>query len=68
MADETPKPEELAKIDHNPPLWKGWMHEPAQIRRGIACYAANPKNLEYVDFPNARDWSPLDEDCKLPEN
>ena len=44
------------------------MHEPTQIRRGIACYAANPKNLEYVDFPNPREWSPFEEDWKLPEN
>jgi Fe-S oxidoreductase len=68
MSDEVPKPEELAKIDHRPPVWRGWMQEPTEIRRGIACYAANPKNLDYVDFPNAREWSPFDEDWKLPEN
>jgi len=67
MAD-TPKPEETAKIDHKPPLFQGWMDTPTEIRPGIYCYGANPKNLEYVDMPNPREWSPLDDDWKLPEN
>lgn len=67
MAD-TPKPEELAKVDHTPPLFKGWLDTPPEIRRGVACYGSKPKDLEYVDFPNPRDWSPFDDDWKLPEN
>jgi Fe-S oxidoreductase len=67
MAD-TPKPEETAKIDHKPPLFQGWMDTPTEIRPGIYCYGANPKNLEYVDMPNPREWSPLDDDWKLPKN
>jgi Fe-S oxidoreductase len=67
MAD-TPKPEETAKIDHKPPLFQGWMDTPAEIKPGIYCYSANPKNLEYVDMPNPREWNPLDDDWKLPEN
>jgi Fe-S oxidoreductase len=67
MAD-TPKPDELAKIDHTPPLFRGWMDTPPEIRRGIACYGSKPKDLKYVDFPNPRDWSPFDDDWKLPEN
>ena len=67
MAD-TPKPDELAKIDHTPPVFRGWMDTPPEIRRGIACYGSKPKDLEYVDFPNPRDWSPFDDDWKLPEN
>ena len=67
MAD-TPKPEELAKIDHVPPIFRGWMDTPAEIRPGIACYGSKPKDLEYVDMPNPRDWSPFDDDWKLPEN
>ena len=67
MAD-TPKPEELAKIDHIPPIFRGWMDTPAEIRPGIACYGSKPKDLEYVDMPNPRDWSPFDDDWKLPEN
>jgi len=67
MAD-TPKPDELAKIDHTPPVFRGWMDTPPEIRPGIACYGSKPKDLKYVDFPNPRDWSPFDDDWKLPEN
>jgi Fe-S oxidoreductase len=67
MAD-TPKPEETAKIDHRPPVMRGWMDEPADIRDGIYCYGSKPKNLEYVDMPYAKEWNPTDEDWKLPEN
>ena len=67
MAD-TPKPEETAKIDHKPPLFQGWMDTPIEIRPGIYCYGGNPKNLEYVDMPNPREWNPLEDDWKLPEN
>jgi Fe-S oxidoreductase len=67
MAD-TPKPDELAKIDHTPPLFRGWMNEPSEIRPGIACYGSKPKDLKYVGLPNPREWSPLDDDWKLPEN
>ena len=67
MADE-PKPEELVKIDHTPPLWRGWMHTPAEIKKGIACYGAKQKNLDYLSMPNSRDWSPFEEDWKLPDN
>ncbi|MBL7213279.1 MAG: (Fe-S)-binding protein [Desulfobacteraceae bacterium] len=67
MAD-TPKPEELARIDYLPPLFRGWMNEPAEIRPGIYCYASKPKNLEYVDMPNPREWNPVVDDWKLPDN
>ncbi len=65
---DTPKPEELAQIDHNPPELQGWMDSPVQIKKGIACYGGKPQNLEYLGFPNAREWSPFEEDWKLPEN
>lgn len=67
MAD-TPKPDQLGKIDHTPPLFRGWMNEPAKITPGIYCYAGKPKNLDYVGMPNAREWNPVDDDWKLPEN
>lgn len=67
MSDEL-KPEELAKIDHKPPRMRGWMDTPVEIRKGIACYGSKPGNLEYMDMPNPREWSPFDEDWKLPEN
>ena len=65
---DVPTPEELAKIGHSPPLWKGWMYTPAEIKHGIACYGSKPQNLQYVGMPNPREWSPFDEDWKLPEN
>ncbi len=67
MAD-TPKPEETAKIDHSTPLGRGWMETPAEIKPGIYCYASKPKSLDYVGMPNPREWNPLEEDWKLPED
>ncbi|WDN88894.1 hypothetical protein BuS5_01862 [Desulfosarcina sp. BuS5] len=62
------KPDELlAKIDRNPPA-SGWMDTPINIKKGIYCYASNPKSVEYVGLPNVRKWNPLEEDWKLPEN
>ncbi len=67
MADELPKPEELVDVDYNPPA-TGWMDTPVEIRKGMYCYAGNPKSLEILDAPNPRQWNPLDEDWKLPDN
>ena len=61
------KPEELYKTDNRPPR-TDWMDTPSEIRKGIACYAGNPKSLKYVGSPNARQWSCFDEDWQLPEN
>ena len=63
MAD-TPKPEELAKIDHTPPVFEGWIDTPPEIRRGIACYGSKPKDLEYVGLPNPRDATSGRYGCK----
>lgn len=62
------KAEELVRINHRPPLLGGWMNTPVEIRQGIACYGGKPKNLAYVGMPNPREWSPFEEDWKLPEN
>jgi Fe-S oxidoreductase len=67
MADELPNPEELMQIDHKPPS-TGWMNTPAKIRKGMYCYAANPKSLDTLGFPHARQWNPVEDDWKLPEN
>ncbi len=65
---ETPKPDELfSNIDYRPPS-SGWMDTPVDIQKGIYSYAGNPKSLEYVGLPFARQWNPIDEDWKLPEN
>mmetsp|Transcript_3556 Transcript_3556/g.2137 ORF Transcript_3556/g.2137 Transcript_3556/m.2137 type:complete len:542 (+) Transcript_3556:1633-3258(+) len=64
---DVPKPEELIKIKYNPPT-KGWMDTPVNIRKGMYCYASNPKSVEILGLPNARGWNPLDDDWKLPKN
>ena len=61
-----PKPNELV-IDHRPPA-TGWMDTPVEFRPGTWCYAAKTKNLEAAGLPNPREWSPIDEDWKLPDN
>jgi Fe-S oxidoreductase len=68
MAEKMMKPEEMAKVNHTPPLLSGWMHRPTEIKSGIYCYPSKPSSLEYVGFPHAREWSPLDDDWKLPPN
>ncbi|MFH0730656.1 MAG: (Fe-S)-binding protein [Pseudomonadota bacterium] len=68
MSDELLKPNELiSRLDYKTPK-TGWMDTPAVIRKGMYCYSANPKSLEYVGMPHARKWNPLDEDWLLPEN
>ncbi len=64
---DLPKPEEMLKTDRRPPA-TGWMDTPVEIKKGIACYAGNPKSLKYVGLPNPRTWSCFDEDWQLPEN
>ena len=63
----TPTPEELSRINHRPPH-KNWMDIPVDMRPGTFCYSANPKSLEYMDFPFPRKWDPTEEDWKLPGN
>ncbi len=61
-----PRPDELIrKMEHKSPQ-KGWMDTPVNIRKGMYCYASNPKSVEYLGLPNARAWNPLDVDWKLP--
>jgi len=63
-----PKPNELAQIGYKPPLMKGWLDTPVDIRTGVFCYAGQPKNLEAVGLPNPRKWAPTDDDWQLPDN
>lgn len=68
MPDDLAKPNELlSKIDYKPSKIR-WMDTPTEIRKGMYCYASNPKSVEYLGLPHAREWNPLDEDWKLPEN
>jgi Fe-S oxidoreductase len=64
---DLPKSDKLiSMLDHRPPA-TGWAETPTNIRKGMYCYAANPKSLEYLGFPHARSWNPAEEDWKLPE-
>ncbi len=67
---DLPKSDELfGGLDYNPRKRKTeWMDTPVNIRKGMYCYAANPKSVETLGMPFARNWNPLDEDWKLPEN
>src|SRR5574341_1155359 len=67
MADQKPKPEELLQIDYRPPR-KDWRDPTVEFRKGVFCYRAAPKNLEYLGLPNPRKWQPFEKDWKLPTN
>lgn len=75
------KVDQLAKsVAKGPSLMTGaiptrpWMDIPAVFKPGNYAYPTKAEKLEYLDsqqgvsFPNAREWSPEDEDWKLPEN
>ena len=65
---DVPNPEELlTNIAPKPPA-TGWMDTPAEIKKGIYCYAANPKSVETLSLPHALQWNPAEEDWNLPEN
>jgi Fe-S oxidoreductase len=63
---KVPPAAELAKIDHQPPETP-WMETPVEFRPGTWCYSGKPKVVEGLGLPNAREWSPADEDWKLPD-
>jgi Fe-S oxidoreductase len=65
--EEVPKPEELIKIDYEPPV-RPWMDTKPEFHPGNFCHAANPKWLDIVDYPYPRQWSVTDDDWKLPQN
>ncbi|RLA94948.1 MAG: (Fe-S)-binding protein [Deltaproteobacteria bacterium] len=66
LEKEFPK-KKILEFDYNPPK-KNWMDIPVEFKPGNYCYPAAPKNLKILDLPNPREWSPTDEDWKLPEN
>jgi len=67
MADPTPKPDLLAQIDYRPPA-KDWRDPNVEFRKGVFCYSAAPRHLQYLELPNPRKWQPYDPDWKLPPN
>ncbi|HBZ57331.1 MAG TPA: menaquinol oxidoreductase, partial [Syntrophobacteraceae bacterium] len=46
----------------------GWMDTPVVFRKGNFSYPAKKKSLDVVGMPYGRDWSPMDDDWKLPDN
>jgi Fe-S oxidoreductase len=67
MAEKTQQ--ELLQFTYKPPK-RDWM-DPSidyEARRGSWSYPGVAKNLTYMGFPNAREWSPTNEDWKLPDN
>jgi len=67
MSEELTPEELLSSIAPKPPE-TGWMDTPVDIKKGIYCYAANPKSVEYLSLPHARQWNPVEEDWNLPDN
>lgn len=63
---KVPKPNELV-IDHKLPA-TGWMDTPVVFRPGNWCYPGKAKNANVLGLANPREWSPPDEDWKLPDN
>ncbi|MCX6641707.1 MAG: (Fe-S)-binding protein [bacterium] len=67
MAEFKLKPEELGRINYQPPR-KGWMDPHVDIRKGTYCYGAVPETLRYLDLPFPKKWQPNDADWQLPPN
>lgn len=67
MSDDTPKPEELVRIDHKPPK-TDWTDPTVEFRKGFYNYGAVPGSAAYVGFPYPRKWQPTDDDWQLPDN
>jgi Fe-S oxidoreductase len=68
MSKGTPKPTELLTgLSYQPPE-KGWMEVKPDFRPGTYCNAANPKWLEWIEYPFPHTWAPSDEDWHLPKN
>ena len=68
MSDLPKSDEFFTQIDHKPPKLTDWMDTPINIRKGMYCYASNPKSVETLGLPFARPWNPLEDDWQLPEN
>ncbi len=70
-----PKLEELSKsVAKGPSLMTGgipkhdWLETTPVFKPENFPYPTKPEKLEYLKFPNPREWNPADEDWKLPSN
>ncbi len=62
-----PDIKELSKLDYSTPQTE-WLDTPVTMKPGTFCWGAKGKNLDIVGFPHARDWTPVEEDWKLPKD
>lgn len=60
-----PNPDEISKINFDMPS-TDWMDTPTNFAPATYLHGAKGRSLEILGFPNARDWSPSEEDWKLP--
>ena len=69
MSDDLLKPrEELTKFSLDP-RGDDWLDASrTKLKRGRWNYASAPDTLEYLDLPNARQWSPANDDWELPDD
>lgn len=67
MSDLPKSTEYLENLEYKIPK-TDWMDTPVDIRKGMYCYASNPKSVEYVHLPYAREWNPVEDDWHLPDN
>jgi Fe-S oxidoreductase len=61
------KPEELLNFSFQPPK-TSWMDTPTVFKNGTWSFPGKAAKLEHLGLPNPRQWSPADEDWKLPDN
>ncbi len=66
--EKMPKPEALIAPDELTTPETAWMETPVNFRDGTYSFPGATKNLKYLEMANPREWSPTDEDWKLPEN
>jgi Fe-S oxidoreductase len=64
---DTPKKEELAKVDLKPPK-RDWMDPTVEFKKGSYNYGSNPASMEYLEMPFVRKLTPTEDDWELPEN
>jgi len=60
--------EEKLEIVQKFPGWKEILKPTTEMKKGFYSYAATLRDQEYLNLPFPREWSPLDEDWKLPPN
>ncbi len=68
MSDKKPTPEELFSTIDYKASEKDWSKPHIKFKVGTYNHSGVPKNVEYLELPNARKWQPSDDDWQLPDN